>query len=55
LLNVLGEESIYYGFMIHGLRLIKNFTPLRASPVRKIIWALESKFVALRSTTKSRL
>jgi hypothetical protein len=48
------EGSFYYFFGIHGLRLIKNLTPLRVSPVRKRVWA-KSKLAMLCFTTKASL
>jgi hypothetical protein len=50
-----GEGSFYYFFGIHGLRLIKNLTPLRVSPMRKRVRALKSKIAMLCFTTKASL
>jgi heme/copper-type cytochrome/quinol oxidase subunit 3 len=36
-----GEQSFYYCFRVHSIHLIKNFTPLCASPVRKRVRPLE--------------
>jgi hypothetical protein len=50
-----GEQSFYFCFGVHGLRLSKNLTPLRVSPIRKRVRASESKHAALRSMLKAHL
>jgi hypothetical protein len=49
-----GREAYISASGLHGLRLIKNLMPLRASPVRKRIRAL-SKCVNGNLVTKARL
>jgi hypothetical protein len=51
----LGEGSFYYCFRVHGLRLVKNLTPLWVSPMRKRLWTSESKLATLCSIMKARL
>jgi heme/copper-type cytochrome/quinol oxidase subunit 3 len=50
-----GEGIFYCFFGVHGLRLIKNITPLWVSPVRKKAQASEWKRAMLHSTTKAHL
>jgi hypothetical protein len=38
-INILGKEAYIVASGFHGLLLIKNLTPSRASPVGKIVWA----------------
>jgi hypothetical protein len=37
--NVLGKEAYITIVGLRGLRLVKNLTPMRASLVRKRVWA----------------
>jgi hypothetical protein len=37
-MGFLGNE-VFLCFGVHKLRLIKNLTPLQASPVRNTVWA----------------
>jgi hypothetical protein len=53
--HALGEGNFYYCFRIHGLRLIKNLTPLQVSLVRTRVWALERKNEMLQSMMKTHL
>jgi hypothetical protein len=39
-ITFLGNEAYIIALGLHGLRLIKNLTPSRASPVRKRVRAL---------------
>jgi hypothetical protein len=41
------ETKLYLCFGVHKLRLIKNLTPLRASPMRKRVRVLKSKCMML--------
>jgi hypothetical protein len=41
------ERSFYYCFGVHKLHLVKNLTPLRASPTRKWVWASKSRCAML--------
>jgi hypothetical protein len=39
-MTFLGNEAYIIASGLHGLYLIKNLTPSRASPMRKRVWAL---------------
>jgi hypothetical protein len=49
------ERCIYYCFGVHRLCLIKNLTPLWATPMRKRVRTLKSKCAMLLSMMKVRL
>jgi hypothetical protein len=40
MMTFLGNEAYIIASGLHGLYLIKNLTPSRASPMRKRVWAL---------------